>query len=58
MVQVYFAKRSTFDFMVTLASPPSVLECHADLHMTVFVFLTELVGSAKASQHVYPLFYL
>lgn len=58
MFQVFFAKRSIFDFMVPLASPSSVLECHADLHMTVFVLLTELVGSAKASQRVYPLFYL
>lgn len=34
VAQVYFVKRSTFDFTVTLASPPSALECHADLHMT------------------------
>lgn len=33
-------------------------ECHADLYMTVFVFLTELMGSAEASKCVYPLFYL
>lgn len=44
------------DSCISSAEPPVHpylwAECHADLYMTVFVFLTKLMGSAKASECV------